>query len=253
MQKQSFFNREKAVLTLMIQAETPERIKQLMDLSAPGGAEAFGIQFEQLLPQYRTPEIFRELFAYAKEKPLYVTNYRTGKNGNQTDEQLVEGILQLADCGADLCDIMGDLYDKQPDELAVDQNAIQKQMELIETLHQKGAKVLMSSHVYRYTAPERVLEMALEQERRGADICKIVTGASNMEEQLENLKTVNLLKNNLKTPFLFLAVGQSGLLRRLGGELGCCMYLCVQEYDALATPAQPLLQDVYKLRELIKL
>jgi 3-dehydroquinate dehydratase len=109
----------------------------------------------------------------------------------------------------------------------------------------------MSSHVFKFTPAERVLEIALEHERRGADICKIVTGAENTEQQIENLRTINLLKENLKIPFLFLAGGECRILRRIGGSLGCCMYLCVHEYDELATKSQPLLRDMKILRELL--
>ena len=102
--------------------------------------------------------------------------------------------------------------------------------------------------IKEYTSAERVLEIALEHQRRGADISKIVTGADTMEQQLENLKIVNLLKENLRIPFLFLAGGECHILRRIGGELGCCMYLCVYEYDELATPSQPLLKSVKAIR-----
>ena len=110
----------------------------------------------------------------------------------------------------------------------------------------------MSSHVMKFTPAERVLEIAQEQQRRGADICKIVTGASNMAQQIENLRIINLLKENLKIPFLFLCGGECGILRRIGGELGSCMYLCVHEHDALATKAQPLLRDVKILRDTLR-
>ena len=109
----------------------------------------------------------------------------------------------------------------------------------------------MSSHVLKFTPAERVLEIALEHQRRGADICKIVTGAENAEQQIENLRIINLLKENLKIPFLFLAGGECRILRRIGGSLGCCMYLCVHEYDELATKSQPLLSDIRVIRELI--
>ena len=109
----------------------------------------------------------------------------------------------------------------------------------------------MSSHVFKFTPAERVLEIALEHQRRGADICKIVTGAENTEQQIENLRIINLLKENLKIPFLFLSGGECRILRRIGGSLGCCMYLCVHEYDELATKSQPLLRDMKILRELV--
>lgn len=184
--KKTFLNHDKALLTTMVQADNPARIKEL---------------------------------------------------------------LELADCGATLCDIMGDYYDKQPDELAKDETAIKKQMELIDRLHEKGAEVLMSSHVLKFTPAERVLEIAKEHERRGADICKIVTGADTPAEQIENLRIVNMLKENLKIPFLYLSSGECHILRRIGGELGCIMYLCVYEHDDFATKEQPLLKNVKAIRD----
>lgn len=247
--KKNFFDSKQAVLTVMVQADNPDRVKELMDLSLPEGAEAFGMQFERIKPEYRKKEIYLDLFQYAKDRPIYVTNYRDGENEGKSDVQLAEEMLEFADCGADLCDVMGDLFDKQPDEVAVEEEAIQKQMDMIRKIHEKGAKVLMSSHVCKFLSAERVLEIAKEHEKRGADICKIVVDSQSMEEQLENLKIIHMLKENLNIPFLFLSVGESRILRRIGGELGCCMYLCVYEHDALATPAQPLLQEVKMIRQ----
>lgn len=99
----------------------------------------------------------------------------------------------------------------------------------------------MSSHVLKYTPAERVVEIALAQQARGADIAKIVTFANNEAEEMENLRITTLLKQELKIPFLYLSGGECHLHRRLGGILGNCMVLCVQQYDELATPAQPLL------------
>lgn len=246
--KKTFLKYEKSTLTTMVQAETPGRIKELIDLSLPEGAEAFGMQFEQLKREFRSPKIYKELFSHT-DKPVYVTNYRYSQNEGKSDETLADELLELADCGATLCDVMGDIFDKQPDEVAVSEDAIEKQMNLIEKLHEKGAEVLMSSHVMKFIPAERVLEIALEHQKRGADISKIVTGADTMEQQIENLKIVNLLKENLKIPFLFLSGGECHILRRIGGELGCCMYLCVQEYDNLATKAQPLLKNLKAIRD----
>ena len=247
--KYDFLNFEKATLTVMVQADNPTRIKELMDKSLPAGAEAFGIQFEQMLPEYRTPEVYRDLFSYAEGRPSYVTNYRDKQNAGKSDEELGDELVELAECGAELCDIMGDYFDRQPDEVAVDENAINKQIELINRIHQKGAKVLMSSHIMKYTPAERVLEIALEHQRRGADISKIVVGADNMEQELENLRIINLLKEKLDIPFLFLSSGECRILRRIGGEIGSCMYLCVYEHDALATPQQPLLKKLKQIRD----
>ena len=247
--KKSFFEYDKPLLTTMVQADNPNRIKELIDKSLPQGAEAFGMQFEQMKNEYKTEEVYRDLFSYTKDKPVYVTNYRHTTNEGKSDEMLADELVKLAEYGADLCDVMGDYFDRQPDEMAVDETAIAKQVKLIDRIHSKGAKVLMSSHVYKYTPAERVLEIALEHQKRGADICKIVTGADTMEEQLENLKIINMLKEKLDIPFLFLCCGECKILRRISGEIGNCMYLCVPEYDALATPAQPLLTRVKAIRD----
>lgn len=246
------FNNSRPTLTVMVQADNPERIRELMDKSVPVGAEAFGIQLEQLKPEYRTKQVYIDLFSHCKCYPSYVTNYRSGKNSGKSDEQLANELLEAAECGAELCDMMGDYFDKQPDELAVKSSAVKKQEKLIEQLHSRGAGVLMSSHILKFTPAERVLEVALEHQQRGADICKIVTGADSMEQQLENFKIINMLKEKLKIPFLFLSGGECKILRRIGGELGSCMYLCVYEHDELSTPVQPLLRDVKIIRDTIE-
>lgn len=246
-----FLNYEKATLTVMVQANNPARIKELMDKSIPAGAEAFGIQFEQILPEYRTPEVYRDLFGYAMGRPSYVTNYRGGQNDGKSDDRLGNELVELAECGADLCDIMGDYFDKQPGEMTYDKTSVAKQKDLIKRLHEKGARVLMSSHIVKFTPPKEVLKIALEHQSRGADISKIVVGAENREQEIENLRIINMLKEKLDISFLFLSLGECRILRRIGGELGCCMYLCVYEHDALATPQQPLLSDIKLIRDIL--
>ena len=251
MKKPTFLSYERPLLTVMVQAETPDRIKELIDASVPAGAEAFGMQLCRMKSEYRTEETYKSLFRYAGDCPVYVTNYRHGENKNKTDDELARELFELAKCGATLVDVMGDLFAPCEGEFSTDQEAVSKQKRLIDELHACGAEVLMSSHIMKFTPAERVLEIALEQQRRGADICKIVTGAESAEQQIENLRIINLLKEKLDIPFLFLSAGESRILRRIGGALGCCMYLCVHEYDKLATRSQPLLCDMKVIRDLI--
>ena len=246
--KPTFLTYEKPLLTVMVQAADPDRIEELINKSLPEGAEAFGMQFCKMKKEYRNRDTYKKLFSLC-DKPVYVTNYRKGENGEKTDDVIAEELVELAECGATLCDVMGDMFDKQDDEMARDEAAIKKQMELIDRLHEKGAEVLISSHILKFTPAERVLEIALEQQRRGADICKIVTGAQSMEQQIENIRIMNLLKENLKIPFLFLCGGECKIVRCLGGELGSCMYLCVYEQDEYSTSVQPLLRKVKAIRD----
>ena len=252
MKSKTFLTYERPLLTCMVQADNPDRIKELIDLSRPEGAEAFGMQFCKMKEEYRNKKTYRELFEYASPLPVYVTNYRNRiSNAGKSDDVLAAELVELAECGATLCDVMGDYFDHCEGELTMNEEAVKKQMKLIDELHKRGAEVLMSSHVLKFTPAERVLEIALEHQRRGADICKIVTGAESTDQQIENLRIINLLKENLKIPFLFLSGGECHIMRRIGGLLGCCMYLCVREYDEYATKAQPLLHDIKIIRDIL--
>ena len=248
---QAEFLARKEMLTVMLQCETPEtaigRIRNANHL----GADAYGLQVESLKPEYQNPAVYKKIFSEGKGRPFYVTYYRGKHNSGKTDEELAEGLITLAESGAVLCDVMGDMFCKHPEELTEDETAIKKQMDLIDLLHKKGAQVLLSSHVIKFTPAERVLAVAFEQKRRGADIIKIVTGAETMEQQIENLRITDLLKRELGAPFLFLSGGECTLHRRLGMKLGCCMALCVYEHDALSTPAQPLLSTMKTIRDSI--
>ena len=132
--------------------------------------------------------------------------------------------------------------------------AIKKQMDLIDKIHSLGGEVLMSSHVYKFRTPERVLEIALSQQERGADIVKIVTGADSREEELKNLEICHLLKQELKVPFLFLSCGEYNQLHRnIGPALGVCMWLCFSRYDETTYVGPPLLENVIKIKDALKL
>ena len=247
--KKSFLGFEKPIITAMVQGNEPDRIKYLMDKALVDGADAFGMQLCVMKKEFRNSDVYRDLFSYAKDKPCYVTNYRHSSNEGKTDDVLAEEMLEIASCGATLCDVMADYFDRQDDELAKNEDAIKRQMEFIDKLHDKGAEVLMSSHVLKFTPAERVMEIALEHKRRGADISKIVTHANTMEEQIENLRIINMLKENLGIPFLYLCGGECSILRRIGAQIGSCMSLAVHEYDNFATPTQPPIKAIKLISE----
>ena len=247
--KKTFLEHQKPLFTVMLQCETPETAIGRIRNANCTGAEAYGLQVESLKPEYHNPDIYKRLFAEMGNRPVYVTNYRFQSNEYLTDDELAEGLVILAESGATLVDVMGDIFCKHPEELTDDKDAVKKQIKLINKLHSKGAEVLMSSHICKYTPAERVLEIASEQKRRGADIIKIVTGAGTMAEQIENLRITDLLKRELGAPFLFLSGGENTIHRRLGGKLGNCMTLCVYEHDHLSTPAQPLLSAMKEIRK----
>ncbi len=246
--KKSFLNQDRPLLTVMLQYRTVDATISAIRNGLAGGAEAFGLQIESLDPVYKNEDTYKRIFEEFCDRPVYVTNYRDGTNQGKSDEVLAEEMLYFSKNGATLCDVMGDIFCKHEEELTDNKEAIEKQIKYIEKLHENGAEVLMSSHVLKYTPGEKVLNIALEQKRRGADIIKIVTSADNMEQQLENLKTTELLRKELGAPFLFLSAGECSVHRRLGMKLGCCMCLCVYEHHAGSTITQPLLSIVKTIR-----
>ncbi len=247
--KLSFVNSNQPLLTVMLQCTDPQvAIRRIRNANCLG-ADAYGLQVESLKMEYHNPDVYKRIFGEMKGRPVYVTNYRGGSNKSLSDEELARGLITLAESGATLCDVMGDFFCKHPEELTEDSQAIEKQMQLIDTLHGMGAEVLMSSHILKFKPAERVLEVALEQKRRGADVIKIVTGADTMEQQIENLRITDLLKRELGAPFLFLSGGECSIHRRLGFKLGTCMTLCVYEHDTISTATQPLLSTMKKVRD----
>ena len=108
----------------------------------------------------------------------------------------------------------------------------------------------MSAHTNCYLPGEKVLELALEQKRRGADIIKIVTAANSDEEQMENLRITTLLKKELGAPFLFLSGGTHAKIHRMvGPQLGCVTYLAVQTHDERAVSTQPTIRAAKAVRD----
>lgn len=247
--KQTFLSLEKPPLIYLFHPTTTEEAIDLIHLGIDEGAEGFCIQTEFLLPEYRNSKSYRKIFASMGDRPIYVTNYRHHSNAEANDEQIAKGLLELAGCGATLCDVMGDMFKPTSDEMTTDPAAVDKQMKLIEQLHKEGAEVLMSSHVSQYLTAEQVLAYALNQQSRGVDIVKIVTKANTMEQQLENLRITDLLKNELKVPYLFLSGGMSEIHRRIGPMLGCCMYLCSLDDTVDPKPVQPMIRRIKMIRD----
>ena len=247
--KKSFLNRERPLLTVMLQCQTPETAIARIRNANCLGADAYGLQIECLKSEYHNPDTYKRLFAEMQDRPCYATYYRVRSNEGKTDEQIAAELVKIAESGATLIDVMGDMFCPHPEELTDNEDAINKQMQLIDKLHSLGAEVIMSSHVWKFTSAERLLEMAREQKRRGADIIKIVAGAETMQQQIENLRITDLLKRELGAPFLFLSGGECAMHRRLGIKLGCCMALCVYEHDELSTPVQPLLSTMKTIRD----
>ena len=248
MKKPTFLDFDRPLITDMIIEEKPADIENHLCAGEQEGADAFGIEIEWLRREYRTEEVFRNMFQYLSGKPLYVTNYRNGFNEGMSEEARMDELKLALKCGATLVDLTGDTFAPTKYELTRDPAAVDRQRKLIDEFHALGGEVLMSTHVLEYRSPEEVLDIALEQQKRGVDIAKIVTFSGNEEEMYANMDTVRLLKRELKIPFLFLSGGPYCRMHRvLGPYYGVCMWLCVDAYTEHSSRTQPLLRSLVQI------
>lgn len=248
----TFLNCKAPLRTVMIQERDIPELEAVIARAKLAGADAFGFQSEYFSAESRNEEFYRRIFSMM-DRPVYATNYRNKINEGCPYEDLAEHLKLLVRSGAALIDVMGDFYCPHSEELTDDEIAVEKQKNLIRELHAMGAEVLMSSHILKYTPADRILEIALAQQERGADIVKIVSGADTPEQEVENLRIVTLLKKELKVPFLYLSAGECKMLRRLGPKLGCCMWLCVENKPAESQNPQPLIADINQVATLFNI
>ena len=173
-----------------------------------------------------------------------------------SEEQRVESFLRAVEAGAAGIDMQGytfhtpsksgfcgdDCYSftkGNPKEIVTDKEIISKQCELIEKVHSMGAEVLLSCHPGISMTCEQVVELALFLEKRNPDIIKIVTAATNEEEMLESIRTMLMLKREIKTPVSYHANGKAGALSRIiNPVLGGHIAFCVDRYNEGSTMEQ---------------
>ena len=82
---------------------------------------------------------------------------------------------------------------------------------------------------------------------------KIVTAATNEDELIESIKTMSVLKRELKTPVSYHASGKAGSLSRIINPiLGGQIIFCVDRYSESSTMVQLDLKTVRAVIDNIK-
>ena len=243
---------EKKPITAMVAASSIKEATATILNAKWQEADAYYIQLELLPREERTEENLRQLFSFCAGKPVLVTAYRQG-DPDLTDDERADLLLLGLKAGADVLDIMGDLFHPEPDQLTMDLDAIAKQMALIDRIHRSGGQVLMSTHLPVFLPEEEILSRFQEQERRGADILKIVSRADTEEQMLQDLRIAAEAKQHLTKPYLFLGSGAfSRTLRLVGPSLGVCMYLGVAHFGTLDFCDQPALTSASEIRRILE-
>ena len=234
--KKTFLGKDKPILVGMLrQTEKEPLLREIESLRAQG-AEAYGFQLESMEPEMRTREALAEVFAAMDDLPVYATNYKRFNKEEKTWDELAEGMLLMAELGATLIDVPGDMFASAEYELTFEKEAVEKQKALIARLHEMGKEVLISSHALAAFTSEQVLTYARTHAERGADISKIVTVASTEAEEDEAFRSLVLLKRT-GIPFLYLVVGERQRKHRIyGPTLGCSLFLCTDRKEEVAQP-----------------
>ena len=191
--------------------------------------------------------------------PVLALNYNMKYDGSDagfSEEERVELFLSALSAGASGVDIQGYTYDiasksgflgedkysftkGNPKEIVTDTAVIDKQCELFERVHSMGKEVLLSCHPGIAMNCEQVVDLALFLEERRPDIIKIVTRADTQAELLECIKTMTVLKREVKTPIAYHASGAAGMLSRiLNPVLGGQIAFCVERYNEASVMEQ---------------
>lgn len=210
----------------------------------------------------------------ASPLPILALNYnRTGawEDAGLSEEDRVASFLRAVDAGAAGVDMQGYTFhepsrdafcgeDKysftkgNPKEIVTDSKIIDKQCELIDKVHAKGAEVLLSCHPGIPMTCEQVVDLALFLEKRNPDIIKIVTIANNEEDLAESFKTMLTLKKEVKTAITYHAAGKAGFLSRIVNPmLGGHMIFCVDHYNERSTMEQLHLKTAKQAVDALKL
>lgn len=237
---------KKPMLVVSVTDSNPEVLKRLIRSANWEGADGFLIHLERL-PERDNPDVLKDIFSFAEDKPIMALNYRGFCNEGLSDDELAKLQLMAVEAGAGCCDVMLDMFDAQPDnnQITLDKEAVKKQMEYIEKIHDKGAQVLMSCHPEFMDRHELLSCMKLMEER-GADIAKVSMRTPEEEQMEEGIMGTMHLKKHMNIPFLHICNGKWGRYHRVVAPVwGSCMVLCVQQYyNELANVEKPLLRAV---------
>jgi 3-dehydroquinate dehydratase type I len=178
---------------------------------------------------------WQELIKQLK-KPWIACNRSTDEGGRwkKSEERRIEELLKAVELGADIIDI----------ELRT------RNLEEFIPMIEKRAKCLLSFHDLEKTPSlDSMEEVVQRQLKAGADICKIVTTAQSLED---NLTVLQLIAKFPETKIVSFAMGPLGFTSRVlcplvGGDF---TYASTEEGKESA-PGQITVKDLRKLYEMM--
>jgi 3-dehydroquinate dehydratase len=206
------------------------------------GTDAFMIHLQKLNEEEINEDSLINIFSHLHGRPIYTMNYRRDNSQKSDDERIAQQLLAIR-CGAQMIDMMGDMFCPTKMQLTTDNEAISKQQRIIEQVHSMDAEVLLSSHTWVYMTTEELYNHTKALEKRGPDFIKIAMTVNSKEEMLDAMKSTYLISRELSVPFLHICMGPHGRLHRtIGPLLGSCFALSVQKYTVNGLKDKTLLR-----------
>ena len=252
MMKKSFFNRQETAVTALLTGATIPEFAARIRAAAADGADGIALEINNLPPEDRTIDNFRMLMDEVPLPFMFIC-YRNCQWYGSDDEARQEFLLRAAEAGAEVIDVMGDLYAPSEDELTMDPSAVTRQQKLISEIHDRGSRVLISSHMSGLPpkSAQEIINYLNIQSERGADICKIVTNCNTEEAFIEAIRADLILGRSFYKPFIHISGGKYNKLHRfMGTKLGLAITFAVADY-AHGPYSQPLISSCKKVRDLI--
>ncbi|MBR2905695.1 MAG: type I 3-dehydroquinate dehydratase [Lentisphaeria bacterium] len=189
---------------------TPEALMENIREFETQGAHGVVIDLDGLKEEFFTAESIKKILSACCRVESYVCCYRSTATAHISDEKRAEILLMAADNGASIVDVMGDIFDKQEGELTFNEEAVEKQKRLIGELREKGATVLMSSHVSKPCSVDETLKYFHTHYERGVNISKAVFHCNTEEEYMISREISETLSTTLPIPFVFVCSGDYG-------------------------------------------
>jgi 3-dehydroquinate dehydratase-1 len=178
------------------------------------------------------PELITQL-----QKPWIACNRIASQGGSWlgSEARRIEKLLQAIELGADIIDI----------ELST------KNLANVIKVTKKKTKCLLSFHDMEKTPPLDTMKQIVEEQlKAGADICKVVTTAEGLED---NVSVLRLIPEFPSTRLVSLAMGPLGTISRVlcplvGGDF---TYASIEKGKESA-PGQITVKDLTKIYEMIR-
>ncbi len=276
--RKSFVNNPKPILAAVIRERTPRDAIAEIKNYALHGARGADLHLSCLDEEYRNVESIAQIVEQSS-LPILGLNYNQNPDWSITEtseEERVALLMMAIDAGAAGIDMQGYTFDRfshdafrdeflnldysfiknKPKEVVVDPKIIEKQCDLIEQIHFKGAEVLLSNHLLIPMKTDELVDLCLFLEKRNPDMIKIVTQSETDEDMLESFKSMLTIKKEIKTPVTLFCNGPtSPLTRIINPMLGGFMVFTSDGFNARSnftqmdlTTMKQVLEGVEKLQ-----